>query len=249
MSTITQLVLVAIGLLAVGAIFVPSVRQTLRIWLRIGTSKSTTAVQRAEDRVKQAEAKIPQLRENVARQMTAAQNAADAVINKKNEANDLLSKIETAQNSGASQQTQDTLTLRWKTANDSIPGLETAAKEAHDEAENAQKELEDALQIISESAAGAEKLKNDAALAAVYRQSTALRNQLNDLKKGLGDGGADAKEVQDELRTAKNASELSKGSQADREMAEIEKKTKVKSAGDEVAAALAARRAAQQQGK
>jgi hypothetical protein len=249
MSTITQLVLVAIGLLAVGAIFVPSVRQTLRIWLRIGTSKSTTAVQRAEDRVKQAEAKIPQLRENVARQMTAAQNAADAVTNKKKEADDLLSKIETAQNSGASQQTQDTLTLRWKTANDSIPGLETAAKEAHDEAENAQKELEDALQIISESAAGAEKLKNDAALAAVYRQSTALRNQLNDLKKGLGDGGADAKEVQDELRTAKNASELSKGSQADREMAEIEKKTKVKSAGDEVAAALAARRAAQQQGK
>jgi chromosome segregation ATPase len=247
--SIVYLVLIALGLVAVAAAFFPGVRQTIRIWVGLGTANATTPVQRVKDKVKQAEAKIPQLRENVARQMTAAQNAQEAVESKKKEAEDLLTEVETAQNSNASAGTQSTLTLRWQTANGSIAGLETAAKEAHDEAENAQKELEEALQTISESADFAAKLAADASLAQVYRDSTALRNQLNDLKKGLGETGSDAKEVKDELKTAKNASELSKGSVADREMEEIKRKAKLQNASNDVAAALAARRAAQNGGQ
>jgi len=247
--TIVYLVLIALGLVGVLAAIFPGVRQTLRIWVGLGTANATTPVQRVKDKVKQAEAKIPQLRENVARQMTAAQNAQEAVEAKKKEAEDLLTEVETAQNSNASAGTQSTLTLRWQTANGSIAGLETAAKEAHDEAENAQKELEEALQTISESADFAAKLAADASLAQVYRDSTALRNQLNDLKKGLGETGSDAKEVKDELKTAKNASELSKGSVADREMEEIKRKAKLQNASNDVAAALAARRAAQNGGQ
>ena len=239
--TIVHIAIAAVIVVGALAAFFPAVRNTLKIWVGIGTRNATTPAQRAEQRQRDAEAKIPALRENVAKQMTAAENAAEALAAKKREADSLLTQYQTAKSANASAQTQETIKLRWTTANGAIAGLEQAAKDAHDEAETAQKELEDTLQVIAESAAGVEKLKNDASLAQVYRDSAKLRTQLNDLKKGLGDSGEDAKAVRDELKTAKNANELSKGSTADREMAEIERKAKLQSADADIEAALAAR--------
>ena len=238
---IVYLVLIVLGLVAAGAVFSPRFRQALRIWGNKGVTKATTPVERAKDRVRQAEAKLPGVRENVARLMTAAQNAQQAVADKKTEEQELLGKYSTAKNMNASEQTKETLKLRWKTAKDAIPGLEAAATAAAQEAEDAQKELEDYIQIIAESEAGVQKLEADATLAEIYRASAANRQALNDMKKGLGVNGEDAKAVRDELNTAKNANELSKGSAADREMAEIERKAKANSADDEIEAALAAR--------
>jgi chromosome segregation ATPase len=245
MEYVFYLVLLAVAGIGVAAIFSPKVRQALRIWGNKGVNNATTAVDRAKDRVRQAEAKLPGVRENVARLMTAAQNAQTAVTDKKAEAEELLTKYSTAKNMNASAQTQETLKLRWKTAKDAIPGLETAATAAAQEAEDAQKELEDYIQIIAESEAGVQKLEADATLAEIYRASAANRQALNDMKKGLGANGEDAKQVRDELQTAKNANELSKGSAADREMAEIERKAKANSADDEIEAALAARNGGQ----
>ena len=223
----------------------PAVRQALRININKGAKASTKASDRQADVVARAQAKLPQLRENVARQMTAAQNAADAVTAKEKEAEDLLTEIETAQNMKASAETQATLNTRWARANGSIEGLKTAAASAHDEADSAQKELEEALETIAAAGDIVEQMKNDEALAQVYRDSAGLRTQLNDMKAGLSAAGNDVKEVKNELSTAKNANELSKGSKADREMAEIKKQAQANSAADQVAAALAARKAKQ----
>ena len=241
----TTLIVILVIAAVAALLSFPAVRQALRININKGAKATTKASDRQADTVARAQAKLPQLRENVARQMTAAQNAADAVTAKEKEAEDLLTEIETAQNMKASAETQATLNTRWARANGSIEGLKTAAAAAHDEADAAQKELEEALETIAAAGDIVEQMKNDEALAQVYRDSAALRTQLNDMKTGLSAAGNDVREVKDELSTAKNANELSKGSKADREMAEIKKQAQAASAADQVAAALAARKAKQ----
>lgn len=243
MNTILTLLAVVAAAVAVGAYFSPKFRQMLRIFGDQGLSKATTAVQREKDRVKQAFAALPAQRESVARLMTFAENAQTAVTNKEKDTDALLSKYQTAVTMKASQPTQDSLKVQWKTSKDSITGLKTAATEAHTAAEEAQNLLEEYLQTIAQSENGIAKLEADATLATIYRQSADFRQKSNDLKKGLGEGAADRKEVADELTTARNANELSKGSAADREMAAIEKTVQVNDADAEIAAALAERAA------
>ena len=243
MNTILTLLAVAAAVVGIAAIFSPRVRQALRIWGDKGLSKATTAVERSKDRVKKAIAALPAQRERVARLMTAAGNAQTAVTNKETEAETLLTKYQAAVTMNATKGTQDAVKLQWKTATGAVAGLKTAAAAAHQAAEDAQTELEDFLTTIKQSENGVAQLEADATLAAIYRESTAFRQSVNDLKNGLGDGANDKKEVQDELATAKNASELSKGSEADREMAQIEKQVQVNDADKEIEAALAARAA------
>ncbi len=244
MNTILTLLAIAAVATAVGAYFSPRFRQMLRIFGSSTVSKATTAVQREKDRVNQAVASLPAQRESVARLMTFAGNAQTAVSDKEKEADGLLTRFQTSVTMSASKPTQDALKVQWKTAKDAVAGLKTAATEAHTAAEEAQNLLEEYLQTIAQSENGVAKLEADATLASIYRQSAEFRQKSNDLKKGLGEGAADRKEVADELSTARNANDLSKGSAADREMAEIEKKVQVNDADAEITAALAARAAA-----
>lgn len=235
---------VAVAVIA-GAIFSPRFRQALRIWGDKGLSKTSTPVERAKDRVKQAIDKLPTQRELVARLMTAADNASSAVTDKEAEADRLLTKYQTAASANATPETQNTLKLQWKRANDAVPTLRDAAAAAQSAAADAQAELEGFIELIQTSQDGVAQLESDANLAAILRETTAFRQRVNDLKSGLGDMAADQKAIKDELATARNASELSKGSAAEREMQQIERQVQVNDADAEIAAALAARAAKQ----
>lgn len=245
METIFAIAAVVAVAVIAGAIFSPRFRQALRIWGDKGLSKTSTPVERAKDRVKQAIDKLPTQRELVARLMTAADNASAAVTDKEAEADRLLTKYQTAVTAKATPETQNTLKLQWKRAKDAVPTLREAAVAAQSAAADAQAELEGFIELIQTSQDGVAQLESDANLAAILRETTAFRQRVNDLKSGLGDMAADQKAVKDELATARNASELSKGSAAEREMQQIERQVQVNDADAEIAAALAERAAKQ----
>lgn len=243
MNTILTIVGIAAAAVAVACIFSEKARLVFSNIFEGILDAFSTPAGRQRARVRRAMRKLPQQRARVARLMTAATNATNAVTTKESEVDELLGKYETAEDMKASDATKAELKTRWKTAKDSLPKLKENAVAAQRRAEDAQTELEGFLTLIRESEAGVEAMESDADLAATIRESTAVRNELNDLKKGLGDSGADAKKVRDDLENAKNEDLLSRGSSADREMENLERQKKVKDAGDEIAAALAERRA------
>ncbi|MDR3613772.1 MAG: hypothetical protein P4L53_09395 [Candidatus Obscuribacterales bacterium] len=220
---------------------IPAVRQLFRINRDKVIAASSTPLERITDNVNQAIAKLPAQRALVAQQMTAAQRAQTNAQNKRDEVEDLFKQVNVAIGANATAATITTLKQRWLTAKGAVVDLDKVSEEAHKSADDAQAELEDLLTLIQQSKAGAEKLKSDANLTAILQQSTQFRTQVNDLKSGLGANAADVQEVQDALSNARNANELSKGSAADREMADIAKKTQASAADDAFAAELAAR--------
>ena len=244
MSTTLILVILGIAAFAAAVYFIPGFGQLLRIRSAGAVKKGSTAVERVSDRVQQAINKLPAQRELVAKQMSAADRASTAAQNKRSEVETLFGKVQIAINGKASDATVTTLKTQWLTAKNAVPGLDQAATAAHAAADEAQTDLNDMIELIQTSAAGVEQLKSDANLASIYRQNAQFRQQLADMKSGLGDMAADTQSVQDDLNTAKHLDELSKGTTADREMAEIEKKAKGATADDEFAKELAARSAA-----
>jgi hypothetical protein len=235
------------GVIVVGGAFslaywrFPAFRQFLRINGDKAAKASSTPLDRINDNVNQAIAQLPKQRANVASLMTAAQRAQKNANDKRNEVEQLFAEVNTAVSAQASAPTIAAYKQRWLTAKTAVAGLDAACEEAHKEADDAQAELESLITLIQQSKAGADKLKSDATLTAIIQQSTQFRQQVNDLKTGLGQNAADVQEVQDALQTARNAAELSKGPAADREMAEIHQKAVAKSADDAFAAELAAR--------
>ncbi|MDR3613773.1 MAG: hypothetical protein P4L53_09400 [Candidatus Obscuribacterales bacterium] len=204
-------------------------------------SHGSTPLERIEDNVKQAEAHLPQQRALVAQEMTAAQRASTNADNKRAEVESLFKEVQTAMSASASAATVTTLKQRWLTAKGEVEALDKIALDAHTAADEAQHDLEGLLSLIQQSEQGAQKLKDDANLAETLKHSTELRQQVNDLKAGLGANAADVAAVEDGLANARNAAELSKGSAADREMAAIHEKTQASAADDAFAAELAAR--------
>lgn len=243
-GTVVEVVVVVGALGGLAYWKVPSFRQLLRINGDKAIKSASTPLERVTDNVNQAIAKLPAQRALVAQQMTAAQNAQKKADDKRTEVEGLFKEVQTAMSANATAGTISTLKQRWLDAKNSIAGLDTAAAETHQSAEEAQADLEGLLKQIQQSKDGVEKLKNDANLAAILRQSTAFRTQVNDLKEGLGANADDVRAIEDGLANARNEAELSRGSAADREMAKIKERAQATSADDAFAAELAARSAA-----
>ena len=246
MSAILDVVLVVGAGAGLAYAFVPGVRQLFRINGNKIIKNASTPLDRVTDNVNQAIAKLPTQRALVASLMTAGEKAQKAADAKRTEVETLFAEVNTAINAKASDATITTYKQRWLAAKNAIPALDAAAVEAHNTAEDAQQELESLIAQIQESQAGVEKLKSDSQLTEILHQSGQLRQQVNDLKNGLGANADDVTAIQDGLSNARNANELSKGSAADREMADIKKKAQAGSADDAFAAELAARSAARQ---
>ena len=221
----------------------PEITQLFRIRTAAAVNSASTAVERSEDHVNEAVKHLPAQRELVAAQMAAADKANSAAQNKRAEVDTLFTKVQTAINGKASDATITTLKTQWLTAKNAVAGLDEAATAAHAAADEAQTGLNEMIELIQTSAAGVEQLMSDTNLAAIYRQNSTIRQQLADMKAGLGDSSADTQSVQDDLATARHLNELSQGTAANREMAEIEKKAKGATADDEFAKELASRSA------
>jgi hypothetical protein len=215
--------------------------QAFRINGEKAVSHGSTPLERIQDNVKQAEAHLPQQRALVAQEMTAAQRASTNADAKRAEVESLFQEVQTAMSASASAGTLATLKTRWATAKGEVEGLDKIAADAHAAADEAQHDLEGLLSLIQQSEQGAQKLKDDANLAETLKHSTELRQQVNDLKAGLGSNAADVAAVEDSLANARNAAELAKGSSADREMQAIHEKTAANAVDDAFAAELAAR--------
>ncbi len=229
-----------VGFLAVVYHFLPeNLKQLLRIRGKGIVKNGTKGSERAQDAVDQAVAKLPGQRKMVARLMTKAQRAQKDAEAKRTECEGIVGEIALARRSNGSPRLQETLKIKWKTAKDSIPLLDEAAKTAHGEAEEAQLTLDGFLETIQTSQSAVDQIASNEDLAGILRESAAFRQQAQDLKKGLGSLGKEQRESEDEVANARNENDLSKGSSTDRELEDLKRRAKAASADDELEKALA----------
>ena len=239
LSIVIGLIVLTVAVVVAGYFYEP-LGQFLRIRSKGALNKGSTAVERNRDRLNQVVAKLPAQRALVASVMSAADAAKRNVDAKKAEAAAALKRYQDAKGLNTSAEALGQLSTNWKTANDAIAGLEQLWSDATATAAQAQEELDSMVDEIKAQEANLQSDQAKADLAAAKRETAGFRQQIADMKNGLGAMAADRAAVQKELDDANNLDKLSQGSEIDRELARIDKAAKAKSAQEEIEAALKA---------
>ena len=223
----------------VGAIFSPAFRQLLRIRSSAAVKNGSTAVEKEKDIINQLMAKLPAQRSAVASVMANVDAAQRAYDNKKKEADQLFAKYQQYKGMNASADVLTQTSTQWQAAKNALPTLEQVLAEAHKNADEAQKALNSTIEALKKEQSNIQSDEAKAQLAAAIRQNAQVQQQLADLKNGLGAMADARKEVDADLDKARAEGKLAQGTDADREMAELDEKAAAQTAQSSIEAEIA----------
>ncbi len=218
-------VLVGLGMV-VSREFRSKVLQLLRITSNNALDKATTAHARNKDRLKQLQSQLPAKRERVAHVMSLASKKQRELNTATQQRDKLKSEYLTAKSMTASEETLSAIAQQYSAAKERVTSLEQQLQESKNQSVEAQKSLDDVITELQSMAHMVEDQAGKAELAEAYRDSAKTRQEINDMKSGIGDMSDDFKATDQALDEARNLDELSQGSKTDRERENIARKSK-----------------------
>ena len=233
-------VLIALAVIGVIAVFLYRNPQLLgkaernaRIKADQALDKGTSAVEREKDAVKQIADKIPAQRRLVAEVQStvdSVQRQYDAAVKNRD---GLKTQYETMKGR-VSDAALDKISQDYVAAKKQVSDFDTQLAESKNNAAEAEKTLVDFEGQLKKAEAGITTDEGRAALAAAYRQTAALRNEINGMNSSLSAVGAARTEVEHDLDVARHENENSQGSKTDREIADAQSKLDAENARKEL---------------
>lgn len=236
MDPVTLIIILAVVGVVALFIFNPKFRQLLRIKSDKAIDGATSAIEKEEDEYKRLLALLPVQRDKVTSVMaTASQAASDlkranqAVVDAEKEYND-------AEDLKASEKALDALATKWEESKAAAASQAEIAKEASDAQDEAVSALDETTKALGKFASQLERDKSKVALAGALRIAGQARQQAADMKSALSAASQASRQVDFELEKARAENKLSKGSDTDREVAELKEKAAAKSAREQLKA-------------
>ena len=229
MSITTILIIVAV-LFAAGMLFWPKFRQLVRIRSNDAVDGMSTAIEKEKDEYKQLVAKLPKQREAVSSVMARSTQADKALADAEARVTELQGKYVTAKNANAPDTVLDKYATEWEESKADVDAKRAIAEELNSAEEEAISALEETTEALKKFADKIERDEGKAELTKALDVAAEAREQAATMKSSISRAGEASRAIDHELEKARSRNELSKGSRADREVAEFEKQQAKKSA-------------------
>lgn len=225
MTLTAILVLIALGGAFVFVLANPRLRQKLGMTASIKAEEvvdnMTTAIEREKAAVKAIADKIPAQRQRVAKnqaRVDAAQRQYDGAVKHRDE---LSTKYKTLKGR-VSEDALNKIALDYEAAKKTVAEFEANLSEAKKVADESERTVNEFEQELARAARNISTDEGRADLAAAYRDTAALRNEVKDLSNGLSTISEARKQIESDLDVARHLNENSQGSKTDREIKNAE---------------------------
>ncbi len=239
MSITLLLVLLAIGGIGYFLYSNPRIREKLGMAASIkaenAVDKMTTAVEREKAVIREISAKIPAQRERVAKNQARVDKSQRDYDGAVKERDALKTKYETlVKTNRISKEAGDQIAIDFAAAKKRVADLEATLTEAKNVAAESERTANEFEAELKKAAAQITTDEGKADLAAAYRETAALRDQVKDLNSGLGTFSEAHNQIDNELDVARHMDENSQGSKVDREIKQAEKDLEAEQARKEL---------------